>query len=180
MFCECGCGKKTRLAPETDASKGWKKGVPLRFIHRHQGKRDLKYSYTTSSPEYAAWWSMVDRCSNSASKSYRRYGGRGIKVQGRLRTYEGFLGLLGRRPSRLYSLDRIDNDGNYVEGNVRWATKSQQSSNQKKPKLTRQIAEKIRKLYSAGTTPAVLSPQFGISKRHIHHIVAGQYWRPLT
>jgi len=37
-YCHCGCGEKTRLAPCTDASKGWKKGEPLRFRLGHNGK----------------------------------------------------------------------------------------------------------------------------------------------
>lgn len=37
MFCECGCGEKTRLAPENDSSKKWVKGQPLRFLLGHQG-----------------------------------------------------------------------------------------------------------------------------------------------
>jgi len=37
-FCHCGCGQKTNISPETDASKGWVKGQPLRFIFGHQAR----------------------------------------------------------------------------------------------------------------------------------------------
>ena len=34
-FCQCGCGKKTAIPAHTDTSKGWVKGVPLRYIKGH-------------------------------------------------------------------------------------------------------------------------------------------------
>lgn len=36
-FCHCGCGQKTKLAPETDRTKGWVKGEPLKLIRYHRG-----------------------------------------------------------------------------------------------------------------------------------------------
>ncbi len=37
-FCECGCGQKTRLAPQTMASRSWIKGQPIRFVRGHQNQ----------------------------------------------------------------------------------------------------------------------------------------------
>lgn len=75
---------------------------------------------------------MNQRCRNKNHKSYEDYGGRGILVffmwigKG---GFEEFLNDVGKRPSREYTLDRINGDGNYEPGNVRWATKSVQNSN---------------------------------------------------
>lgn len=42
---------------------------------------------------------------------------------------------IGPCPGKGFTLDRINNDGNYEPGNVRWATQSQQKSNQRKVNL---------------------------------------------
>lgn len=78
-------------------------------------------------PEYSVWRGMKSRCENPNSFGYEYYGGRGIQV-----LFEDFMEFyehVGPRPSSDYSIDRIDNDGNYEPGNVRWATTKQQARN---------------------------------------------------
>lgn len=84
-----------------------------------------------SQPEYATYSSMLDRCRNKNCPGYHRYGGRGIVVCEKwLQGFWHFLEDVGRRPSPLHTLDRFpNNNGNYEPGNVRWATKKQQSRN---------------------------------------------------
>lgn len=78
--------------------------------------------------EYNSWCSMHSRCSNPAHSRYRNYGGRGISVCERWRSFENFLADMGRCGKGM-TLDRRDNDGNYEPGNCRWATARQQVLN---------------------------------------------------
>lgn len=81
-------------------------------------------------PEYAAWHGMKDRCKNQNTKQYKNYGGRGIKVDdGWDRDFLLFYEHVGPKPSPLHSLGRIDNDGDYAPGNVRWEDAHQQQNN---------------------------------------------------
>lgn len=80
-------------------------------------------------PEYNAWCSMRQRCNNPRCEPYPRYGGRGIRVAPEWDDFEQFVKDVGPRPSFRHSLDRIDNNGHYEPGNVRWATKWVQNRN---------------------------------------------------
>lgn len=79
---------------------------------------------------YKTYRGMISRCTNPSHPCYQRYGGRGIKVCDRwLESFENFLEDVGEKTSERYTLDRIDNDGNYEPSNCRWATQKQQCNN---------------------------------------------------
>lgn len=71
---------------------------------------------------------MIKRCENKNHPRYHQYGGRGIKVCKKWKSFEKFIEDMGVRPVGL-SLDRIDNNKGYYKINCRWATKKQQNMN---------------------------------------------------
>ncbi len=83
----------------------------------------------SNSKEYRVWRAMLNRCENTNVERFPQYGGRGIRVCERWHKFENFLMDMGRRPSPKMQIDRIENDGNYEPGNVRWATPKQQLRN---------------------------------------------------
>jgi hypothetical protein len=71
---------------------------------------------------------MVERCTNPGHVSYARYGGRGVTVCDRWRTFANFAEDMGERPAG-FSIDRINPDGHYEPSNCRWATALTQRHN---------------------------------------------------
>lgn len=127
LRCDCGSDRSASLSRlEYYQSCGCKKRELI-------GQKHRKHGHATNAgftPEYIAWGSMVKRCTNPKARRYERYGGRGIRVCDRwLSSFAAFYGDMGRKPTPSHQLDRIDNDGDYEPGNVRWATPRDQARN---------------------------------------------------
>ena len=90
-----------------------------------------------SNPLYFVWNSIRNRCENSESRDYPKYGEKGVRLYEEWREDpSAFFSYveehLGERPSPSHSLDRFpDKEGNYEPGNIRWATPREQNLNRR-------------------------------------------------
>lgn len=121
FFCICECGESSMIQASTLIAGNTKSCVVC---------APTKHGYYNT-PTNSSWSAARNRCYNKNNKDYKDYGGRGIKMCDRWNKFDLFLEDMGTRPEGL-SLDRINNDGNYEPSNCRWATASQQNSNQRK------------------------------------------------
>jgi hypothetical protein len=125
--CLCSCGSRKDVAIGDLLSGGTRSCGCLRAERARAGRTKHGLS---STPEYAVWQSMKDRCQNERAAAWVNYGGRGVKVCPRWsESFEAFLADMGPRPSPRSQLDRRDNSGDYEPSNCRWATRTVNNRN---------------------------------------------------
>lgn len=127
--CLCDCGAVVSVAA-TNLIKGRSQSCGC---HRREVSQNNRTHGHTSgyqrTPEYSSWLHAKERCFNPKAQNFARYGGRGITMCDEWRhDFTVFLRHIGPRPKGC-ELDRINNDGHYEPGNVRWAPRVVQVRN---------------------------------------------------
>lgn len=177
LLCRCSCGREHRVRVSdilcggslqcracSDRAWGDAQKTPLEELKR-RAEVGVKVREENRLKAWGYYWDTYthlevqrvrsiasgarSRCTNKNNKAYVNYGGRGVKCK--FPTTEimtkWLLDNLGIRPSDKHSIDRIDNNGHYEPGNIRWASPLEQARNKRQYKRT-QRGEQIRYILS--------------------------------
>lgn len=137
--CKCECGKETIVIGD-ELRKGATRscGCLAKEVTSNRMKGSTPHNKThgqTGTLVYQEWTEMKRRCFIPNDTSYHNYGARGIIVCDRWRnSFEAFYEDVSKLPNfgkEGYSLNRIDNDGNYEPNNVEWADAVTQANNRR-------------------------------------------------
>jgi DNA-directed RNA polymerase subunit RPC12/RpoP len=92
----------------------------------------LKTHGKTDHVLYNTWKNERRRCTTKTNPQYKDYGGRGISIDKAFDSFDVWLQYVLSLDSSMkvgYTIDRIDNDGNYTFGNLRWVSNNIQRRN---------------------------------------------------
>lgn len=129
--CLCDCGVK-RVIIGTSLRKGVTVSCGCYNKEINVVKSTIHGKYKT--PSYVSWDKMIQRCCNPNCNEFNDYGGRGILVCDKWKSFEGFYEDMGERPTKT-SIERIDTNKGYTKDNCIWAGSKVQGNNTRRNKF---------------------------------------------
>lgn len=152
--CHCGNIFKTRYGGVVSGTTKSCGCVRIKKLKEQVTKHGMY-----NSKHYGRWGNIISRCYDENNSRYKDYGGRGIIVHDEWRKdFKAFNDYIVKLPNNgecEMTLDRIDNDGNYEPGNIKWSTAHEQIANQKLRRNNKSGHKGIRKrgnVYNARIT----------------------------
>jgi len=178
-ICKCECGNTKSILGSNlttgdiqscgcmGSEKGWT--VQVKEVDCYSRKR-----------EYKIWLGIVYRCTYEDNKNFHNYGGRGITVHKEWlecpSKFIDYVKSLENYNNGKRTIDRINNDGNYEPGNLRWATPQEQSQNTRKNVINSDIAKKIREMKYTNT-PTEIAEYFDINIATVYGVLSNRTWK---
>lgn len=128
---------------------------------------------------YRIWRSVIQRCYETKSATYKYYGGRGVKVCDEwLNPFVFNNWLIENGYKKGLQIDRINNDGNYEPSNCRFVTPAENSQNKSNTILTPSIVSEIRDYANSNKQLNYqnIGNKFGISRQLVNKVVNRKCW----
>jgi len=163
----CVCGNEFTTSID-NVKRGHSKSCGCFKIH--EIKKRITTHRKTGSKSYIAWSGIKSRCNNPKNKEYCRYGGRGITMSLEFNepaVFCKYIESLKDFGKQGYTLDRIDNNGNYEKGNLRYASSFLQATNRRMPSSNKSGYTGIMKRgkkWSANIRYTGIQKYFGVFK----------------
>lgn len=131
-WCRCECGKVVLVATTSlRQGKAYRCSKTCPVVPKRKSQRRNGEPRKFEHPLYHTWTSIRHRCSPGLGVLKDAYFNRGIRMCPEwAEDFWKFVADIGRRPAGT-SIDRINNDGDYEPGNVRWATPKEQMANRR-------------------------------------------------
>jgi hypothetical protein len=149
--CRCDCGVE-RIVNGNNLRKGVSAGCGCARVSTRiaLNKAQAKEVRVNDHPLYPIWLAIRQRCYNKKHKHYAGYGGRGITMCDRWRLsrngrsgFYAFVEDMGPRPDGGYSIERLDNNGNYSPDNCEWRTQKEQCVNRRNNRIVEFKGQKM-------------------------------------
>lgn len=177
--CLCDCGTR-KVVRGTSLTRKRTKSCGCYNIEKTSNR--AKSHGLSKTSDYQLWFRIKQRCYSKNRENYKRYGGRGIKMfEAWINDPQSFIeyvrslknyGLEG------FTIDRIENDGNYEPDNLRWASNKTQSRNKRSSVINLEIARDIKKRFATGNfSQTQISKDMGLSYHIVNSVILNKSWR---
>lgn len=162
-ICACGCGGKTKVSEYSDATKGWVKGQPRRFVRGHNRRRE---STLTNAPGGCL---ITDRSSSGSPYGQRLQERRTISEH-----REAYERAHGAIPAGHHVHHTCETPGCVNPAHLEALTPREHR--RRHAKVTTEQVREIKTLLGGGWNARDIAAAFGLNRQNVHHIRSGRAW----